>query len=62
MRVAKGQLLKKNDPKLVTIKCPLIVKPAREDNSIGLSHVTEPKMLKHALDKAFQSDDHVIVE
>lgn len=38
------------------------MKPAREDNSIGLSHVTESKMIKHALDKAFQSDDHVIVE
>lgn len=62
VRVAEGQLLKKNDPKLVHLKCPLIVKPAREDNSIGLTHVKEPNMLKKALDTAFESDDHVIVE
>ena len=62
VRVAKGQLLKKNDPSLVHLPCPVIVKPAREDNSIGVTHVKTPDMLEAALDKAFESDDHVIVE
>ena len=42
VRVAKGQLLKKNDASLVRLDCPLIVKPAREDNSIGVTHVKTP--------------------
>lgn len=62
VRVAKGQLLKRNDPALVHLKCPVIVKPAREDNSIGVTHVKNREMLQGALDKAFESDDHVIVE
>ena len=46
VRVAKGQLLKKNDPSLVKLQAPLIVKPAREDNSIGVTHVKTDDMLK----------------
>lgn len=43
---------------------PLIVKPAREDNSIGLSLVrtSENEELAAALAKAFQHDSHILVE
>jgi len=43
---------------------PFIVKPAREDNSIGLSLVKSdsPTELSAALATAFQYDDHVLVE
>jgi len=43
---------------------PLIVKPAREDNSIGLSLVRNgtPEDLSAALTKAFQYDDYVLLE
>jgi len=62
VRVAQGQLLKRNDPNLVKLTGQLIVKPAREDNSIGVGHVRTPDMLSQALDKAFAADDHVIIE
>jgi len=41
---------------------PLIVKPAREDNSIGLSLVRTDDKLAAALSKAFQYDSHILVE
>jgi len=43
---------------------PLIVKPAREDNSIGLSLVktSAPEELAAALTKAFKYDNHILVE
>jgi len=41
---------------------PLIVKPAREDNSIGLSLVKSNEDLAAALAKAFQYDNHVLLE
>lgn len=43
---------------------PLIVKPAREDNSIGLSLVktSAPEELSAALAKAFKYDSHILVE
>jgi D-alanine-D-alanine ligase len=38
------------------------VKPAREDNSNGVSHVKTKKDLQNALDEAFKWDDKVLVE
>ena len=61
-RMAKAQLLKENDISLVSIKGPLIVKPAREDNSNGVTHVKKRKDLQAALDEAFKWDDKVLVE
>jgi len=55
-------MLKENDISLVTIKIPLIVKPAREDNSNGVTHVKKMKDLKAALDEAFRWDEKVIIE
>lgn len=61
-RMAKAQLLKENDISLVQIKGPKIVKPAREDNSHGVSHVKKRKNLQAALDEAFKWDEKVLVE
>lgn len=44
------------------MKGQLIVKPAREDNSNGVSHVKQRKELQAALDEAFKWDDKVLVE
>jgi len=43
---------------------PFIIKPAREDNSIGLALVKtdSPSELAAAISNAFQYDDHVLVE
>lgn len=61
-RMAEAQLLKENDISQVHIKCPLIVKPAREDNSNGVTHVKKRKELQEALDEAFKWDDKVMIE
>lgn len=62
VNVPQGQLLRCNDIGQVRIACPLIVKPAREDNSLGVSHVKTQDELQAALDKAFKADDLVIIE
>jgi D-alanine-D-alanine ligase len=62
VNVPQGQLLRANNINQVTIPCPLIVKPAREDNSQGVSHVRTRDQLQAALDLAFKADDLVIVE
>lgn len=41
---------------------PLVVKPQFEGSSIGLSIVREKKLLKGALDKAFQYGDRLLLE
>lgn len=55
-------MLKENDISLVDIKMPVIVKPAREDNSNGVSHVKKKKDLQAALDEAFRWDEKVLIE
>ena len=61
-RMAKGQMLKENDISLVKIQMPVIVKPAREDNSNGVTHVKQRKDLQAALDEAFRWDDKILIE
>ena len=61
-RMAKAQLLKENDASQVLLKGQVIVKPAREDNSNGVTHVKQRKELQAALDEAFKWDDKVLVE
>ena len=41
---------------------PVMVKPAREGSSIGISKVTDPGQLQAALATAFEFDDTVLVE
>ncbi len=44
------------------IKSPLVVKPAREGSTIGISIVGREEEYPAALDKAFQYDERVLVE
>jgi len=44
------------------IKFPLVVKPATQGSSIGLSIVKREEELKEAVDKAFTIDEEIIVE
>jgi len=60
--IPKGQLLRVNDASLIKMELPFIIKPAREDNSQGVSLVKTANTIPSALDKAFDKDDHVIVE
>ncbi|MGB9762035.1 MAG: D-alanine--D-alanine ligase family protein [Caldimicrobium thiodismutans] len=66
--VPKGFLFKKED-KMETIYevanklgCPLIVKPATQGSSIGLSLVEDSSLLKEALEKAFEIDNEILLE
>jgi len=72
--VPKGELLRKHlhaedltataERLLAKQSAPFIVKPAREDNSIGLSLVKESTLdaVTAALRKAFEHDEFVLVE
>jgi len=72
--VPKGELLRKDPHGMDTTEtarkllegrsAPLIVKPAREDNSIGLSLVksNSPEEMATALSHAFTYDDQILVE
>lgn len=41
---------------------PLVVKPAKEGSSVGISIVKEEPRLKEALDLAFQYDEKIVIE
>lgn len=56
------QMLTSDDMKDITIKYPLIVKPATLGSSIGVSIVKEESDLDYALDSAFEYDKNVIIE
>lgn len=67
--VPKGFLFKKEDNKMETIYevanklgYPLIVKPATQGSSIGLSLVEDSSLLKEALEKAFEIDNEILLE
>lgn len=60
VQVPKGELLKEGET--TSIKCPAVVKPAREDNSLGLSLVNDEADLPAALAEAFKYDSKVLVE
>merc|ERR1711907_767997 len=61
VRVPGGeQLVKGQSPKVV--KCPVVVKPAREDNSLGITFVQREEDLAAALETAFSYDSKVLVE
>ncbi|SHO81650.1 D-alanine--D-alanine ligase [hydrothermal vent metagenome] len=62
IEVVEYQHLFKHSPRLVNIKYPLIVKPARLGSSIGVSIVREKAHLDYALDIAFEVDDSVMIE
>merc|ERR1711871_503130 len=60
VQVPKGEILKEGDSP--SVKCPVVVKPAREDNSLGLSFVENDADLPAALAEAFKYDSKVLVE
>jgi D-alanine-D-alanine ligase len=67
MHVAKSLHLFKNIPVTVDtilkeLQLPLFVKPNNGGSSLGISKVKETGELQHALDKAFNEDDQVLVE
>lgn len=62
VRIPHGQLLRVNDASKIKMELPFIIKPAREDNSLGVTLVKDMDKVPAALEKAFQLDDHVIVE
>ena len=45
-----------------TLGTQLIIKPACQGSSVGMSKVTDPASLKKAIDLAFQHDSRIIVE
>ena len=45
-----------------TLKFPLVIKPACEGSSIGLSIIENKETLQEAVDKAFHYDEKIIVE
>jgi len=58
--VPKAQLLRRGDP--VTMELPFILKPCREDNSMGVTLVQHWDELKQALLAAFTYDDLILCE
>lgn len=44
------------------LKYPLMIKPAKEGSSIGMSKVNNEKELAHAMDVAYKSDSKVLIE
>ncbi|MFN3505000.1 MAG: D-alanine--D-alanine ligase [Caldimicrobium sp.] len=66
--VPKGFLIRKETPlmeldeKIKTLGFPLIVKPATQGSSVGLSLVRDKESLKSALDKGFELDRELLIE
>lgn len=58
--VAEGEILRRGDRP--TIPFPLILKPASEDNSMGLSVVRSAEEVDAALETAFEFDEEVVCE
>jgi len=60
VQVPHGEVLSEGQP--VTVQCPVVVKPAREDNSLGITFVEDEELLHAALQEAFKYDSKVVVE
>merc|ERR1712054_51266 len=60
VQVPRGEELKQGDKP--SVQCPVVVKPAREDNSLGITFVEDEECLQAALDHAFTYDSKVVVE
>jgi len=58
--VPKAQLLRRGDS--ITLQPPFILKPCREDNSMGVSLVQQWKDVEEAMSKAFAFDDLILCE
>jgi len=58
--VPKGQLLRVGDK--IEMQTPFIIKPCREDNSMGIALVQEESQIEKALETAFVFDDQLLCE
>ncbi|MGY6529302.1 MAG: D-alanine--D-alanine ligase family protein [Cyanobacterium sp.] len=58
--VAEAQLLKQGDK--VQLKPPFIIKPNREDNSLGITLVKDESQIENALKLGFQYDNQLLAE
>lgn len=47
---------------LAAMKLPVVVKPARQGSSVGVTLVTEPARLERAVEQAWRFDDRLVVE
>jgi D-alanine-D-alanine ligase len=54
--------IEKNSPKTTSLPLPVVVKPAREGSTIGVSIVKRPEDLVPALKEAGQYDEEILVE
>lgn len=54
--------IEKNSPKTTSLPLPVVVKPAREGSTIGVSIVRRPEDLVPALKEAGQYDEEILVE
>jgi len=58
--VPKAQLLREGDS--ITMEPPFLLKPCREDNSMGITLVQESSQIDEALKTAFNFDDLILCE
>jgi D-alanine-D-alanine ligase len=56
------QMIKKGPPREISLPLPVVVKPAREGSTIGISIVTKEKQWIPALKKAGRYDEEILVE
>eukprot|EP00471_Norrisiella_sphaerica_P010276 CAMPEP_0184503104 /NCGR_PEP_ID=MMETSP0113_2-20130426/51689_1 /TAXON_ID=91329 /ORGANISM="Norrisiella sphaerica, Strain BC52" /LENGTH=430 /DNA_ID=CAMNT_0026892529 /DNA_START=201 /DNA_END=1493 /DNA_ORIENTATION=+ len=62
VRVPSGELLTQGENEKVTLSPPFILKPCREDNSMGVVLVTKSEDIKKGLETAFKFDQQVLCE
>lgn len=64
--IPKFRVLKKGDPRSriqdLGFPLPLVIKPAREGSTIGISIVRNKRDIKKAMEKAFGYDEEIILE
>jgi D-alanine-D-alanine ligase len=60
--VLHRQQIKRGPQREISLPLPVVVKPAREGSTIGISIVTKEKQLIPALKKASQYDEEILVE
>jgi D-alanine-D-alanine ligase len=60
--VFQREEIKKDPPKKISLPLPIVVKPAREGSTIGISIVRKDEELGSALKKAGEYDEEILVE
>ena len=62
MRFSNGKRSRKIHPRTTSLPLPLVVKPAREGSTIGVSIVRKEEELVPALKEAGKYDEEILVE